>query len=67
LCKLQGKLQEAEPLYNEALKICRELNSGQSHDEFVNSLYGLANLYKLQGRWQDSDPLFKEALDIQLN
>jgi tetratricopeptide (TPR) repeat protein len=64
LYKNQGRLQEAEPLYQEALAIYRQaLPSG--HPSIANSLNNLAMLYKNQGRLDEAEPLLKEALAIR--
>jgi CHAT domain-containing protein/tetratricopeptide (TPR) repeat protein len=64
LYKLQGRWADAEPLYDEALNICRKLFGKTANNDLATSLNNLAGLYKLQGRWADAEPLYDEALNI---
>ncbi len=59
-----NKLDEAEPLYREALAIRREsLPAG--HPNIALSLNNLAVLLKDQGKLAEAEPLYREALAIQ--
>jgi tetratricopeptide (TPR) repeat protein len=64
LYESQGSWAEAEPLYEEALKIDRELFGDRPNNDLATSLNNLAELYRSQGRWADAEPLFEEALKI---
>ncbi|MBS1059422.1 tetratricopeptide repeat protein [Gluconobacter sp. Dm-44] len=59
----QGRLNEAEPLLLEALKIRRQAQPA-GHPDIASSLNNLATLYLNQGRLSDAEPLFLEALQI---
>jgi tetratricopeptide (TPR) repeat protein len=65
LYRSQGRWTEAEPLYDEALKIDRELFGDHPNNDLASSLNNLALLYKSQGRWADAEPLYAEALKIR--
>lgn len=59
----QGRYVEAEPLYEEALKINRAALP-YPHNDIAKSLNNLAALYESQGRYGEAEPLFDEALQI---
>ena len=59
----QGRYAEAEPLYLQALDICRS-KLGNTHPDTATSLNNLAELYRSQGRYADVEPLYLQALDI---
>jgi tetratricopeptide (TPR) repeat protein/CHAT domain-containing protein len=65
LYESQGRWGEAEPLYDEALKIYRELFGKKPNNYLATSLNNLAELYKSQGRWGEAEPLYDEALKIR--
>jgi hypothetical protein len=52
---------EAEPLYQEALQVRREV-LGPRHPGTLTSLDNLAALYRDQGRYGEAEPLHQEAL-----
>ncbi len=58
---LQGRLEEAEPLYQRALVI-HEKALGMDSPEVAMSLSGLAGLYQEQGRHGEAEPLYQRAL-----
>jgi tetratricopeptide (TPR) repeat protein len=60
----QGRYQEAEPLYVEALKIRRRFQRNYSPD-VAATLNNLALLYYAQGRYQEAEPLYMEALQLR--
>jgi tetratricopeptide (TPR) repeat protein len=64
LYESQGRWIEAEPLYEEALQIDRELFGDRSNNNLATSLNNLAGLYKSQGRWIEAESLYDEALTI---
>ncbi len=64
LYESQGRWAEAEPLYDEALKICRTLFGDRPNHDLASSLNNLAGLYRSQGRWAEAEPLYDEALQI---
>jgi CHAT domain-containing protein len=59
----QGRDDDAEPLYQQALAIVEEA-LGRSHPEVATSLNNLAGLYRKQGRYADAEPLYKRSLAI---
>jgi pentatricopeptide repeat protein len=60
----QRLYQEAETLYNQALKNLRE-TFGENHPEIAISLNGLAKLCLAQGRYPDAERFLKRAQEIQ--
>jgi tetratricopeptide (TPR) repeat protein len=60
---LQGRLNEAERLYKEALPIY-ENTFGTEHPNVVAVLYGLGRLHLSQGRFQDAESVLKRSLAI---
>jgi CHAT domain-containing protein len=58
----QGRYDEAEPLYREALEGMREA-LGPRHPDTLVSLNNLAVVYDVQGRYGDAEPLYREALE----
>ncbi|XRB03732.1 hypothetical protein NFJ02_18g30870 [Pycnococcus provasolii] len=59
---VQGKYDDAEVLYREALER-RRRELGDAHPKTLNSISNLANLLKNQGKYADAEPLYREALD----
>jgi tetratricopeptide (TPR) repeat protein len=64
LYRSQGKWAEAEPLYDEALAICRTLFGERPNNALATSLNNLAGLYRSQGKWAEAEPLYDQALAI---
>ena len=60
----QGRFDEAEALYKQALAI-RENELGPDHPHVATSLKYLAQLYRLQGRYGEAEPLFERSLKIR--
>ncbi|MEA5451933.1 tetratricopeptide repeat protein [Leptolyngbya sp. CCNP1308] len=57
----RGRYNEAEPLYQAALAICKRL-LGDEHLYVAGSLRNLAGLYNEQGRYSEAEPLLQKAL-----
>jgi tetratricopeptide (TPR) repeat protein len=57
----QGRYEEAEPLYLDALAMRKRL-LGEAHPAVANSLNNLAALYASQGRYEEAEPLYLDAL-----
>src|SRR5205807_706181 len=62
--QMQGRYQEAEPLYHRALSI-REQMLSPEHPHVARTLHELGLLYKLQGQDTEAEPLFQRALAIR--
>ena len=60
----QGRYQEAEDLYQQALDMKKRL-LGNQHPSLATGLNNLAALYVSQGRYQEAEPLYKEALEMR--
>ncbi|QQE65135.1 hypothetical protein GFS31_18200 [Leptolyngbya sp. BL0902] len=58
-----GRFDEAEPLFQESLRILGGL-LGDSHPDVASSLNNLASTYQAQGRYGEAELLFQEALEI---
>ena len=63
LYKSQGRYEEAEPLYIQALDMRKKL-LGEEHPDVATSLNNLAGLYSSQGRYEEAEPLYIQALDM---
>ena len=63
LYRSQGRYEEAEPLYQQALAMTRKL-LGEEHPSVATSLNNLAALYRSQGRYEEAEPLYQQALEI---
>ena len=59
-----GEYAKAEPLYQEALRICRKV-LGPEHPGTALSLYNLGSLYQSMGQYAKAEPLYQEALRIR--
>lgn len=59
----RARYQEAEPLYQLALRI-REEQLGPDHPDVATSLAGLAKLYQEQGKYAEAGLLMQRALAI---
>lgn len=63
LYRAQGRYEEAEPLYLEALAMRKKL-LGEEHPYVATSINNLAGLYHKQGRYSEAEPLYQQALAI---
>jgi len=63
LYRAQGRFSEAEPLFQQALKIYQTA-LGATHPNVASVLVNLALLYQAQGRFSEAEPLFQQALKI---
>jgi tetratricopeptide (TPR) repeat protein len=57
----EGRYEEAEPLFQEALAI-REKALGPDDPDVATSLNNLAGLYREQGRYGEAESLYRRAL-----
>ena len=64
LYRSQGKLSEAEPLYQQALAMRQRLFEGD-HPDVASSLSNLAALYNYQGKLSEAEPLCQQALAMK--
>jgi tetratricopeptide (TPR) repeat protein len=62
LLKAQGKLDEAAPLYREALE-ARRATLGDRHPSTLVSIGNMASLLQAQGKLDEAAPLSREALE----
>jgi predicted HTH transcriptional regulator/tetratricopeptide (TPR) repeat protein len=58
LYRTQGRYAEAEPLYLEAMEMCR------LEPDVASSLNNLAEFYRAQGKYEEAEPLYLEAMGI---
>ena len=58
-----GRHAEAEPLYKQAMEICRTA-LGERHPDYAHSLNNLAGLYDAMGRQAEAEELRKKAMAI---
>ena len=58
-----GEYAKAEPLYEQALEIYRQV-SGEKHPNFAATLGNLASLHQSQGNFAKAEPLSRKALEI---
>ncbi|GCL47330.1 tetratricopeptide repeat protein [Microcystis aeruginosa] len=63
LYQSQGRYEEAETLFLQALELRKQL-LGDKHPDVSSSLNGLAKLYDSQGKYEEAEPLFLQALAI---
>jgi tetratricopeptide (TPR) repeat protein len=59
----QGLYQVAEFWYQQLVKICQTLFTGD-HFNVASSLNNLASLYDSQGRYSEAEPLYLDALEM---
>jgi tetratricopeptide (TPR) repeat protein len=60
----QGRYGEAEPLYQQALKL-NQLLVGDEHPEVATCLNNLAYLYQSQGRYAEAESLYQKTLQLR--
>jgi tetratricopeptide (TPR) repeat protein len=63
LYQSQGRYEEAEPLYIQALELRKQL-LGKNHPDTAQSFNYLALLYHYQGRYEAAEALYIQALEI---
>ena len=61
--KAQGKYDEAEPLYREALEM-RRATRGDRHSSTLTSIGNLGTLLRDKGDLTAAEPLLREALEV---
>ncbi len=66
LYEAQNSLEEAEPLYLEAIEIDRKA-LGTDNPPLVTHLNNLASLYETQNRLEEAEALYLEAIEIDKN
>ncbi|WP_287131357.1 tetratricopeptide repeat protein [Candidatus Cyanaurora vandensis] len=64
LYESQGRYEQAEPLYEQALALSRKL-LGEEHPAVASSINNLAALYDSQGRYEQAEPLYVQALALR--
>jgi len=62
--KEQGAYAQAEPWYEECVRVCRD-RLGDEHPDVASSLNNLAGLYESQGRYGEAEPLYQQALALR--
>ena len=65
ICKLYGRLSEAEPLYRRALKGSEKV-LGPNHPETLTSMNNLALLLQDQGKLSEAEPLYRSTLETKI-
>ena len=64
LCECQGRLNDAERLYQQALSLSSRY-FGKAHPEIEPHLSELARFYYSRGRYSQAQPLLEKMLNIQ--
>ncbi|HAD11702.1 MAG TPA: hypothetical protein DCF33_04600, partial [Saprospirales bacterium] len=64
LLDLSGKMDEAEPIYQE-VKAIQEKTIGKEHAEYATTVYHLASTTKDLGYYPEAEALYLEAMHIQ--
>ena len=59
-----GRYREAEPLYEEAMSIWKDLPPKGKHPNYAASLNNLVALYKSMGMYGEAEPLYEELMAI---
>ena len=60
--QLQGRLEEAEPLFRQAIEI-DEATIGTAHPDYAIRLNNLASLLQAMGRLEEAEPLYRQAIE----
>ncbi len=63
LYNIQGRYEEAEPLYKQALAMFQKL-LGTEHPDVATSQFNLGTLYHKQGKYPAADVLYRQSLAI---
>ncbi|KAM3115321.1 tetratricopeptide repeat protein [Phormidesmis sp. 146-33] len=63
LYRSQGRYEQAEPLYLQALELTRS-HLEENNPDVAASLNNLAELYRVQGRYEEAQPLYLQALEL---
>ncbi|HEY6292812.1 MAG TPA: tetratricopeptide repeat protein [Terriglobia bacterium] len=63
-CRARGKLDEAEPLFVQALALCEEAQ-GSDDLSAAQIFNNLAAVYAAQGRFREAAPIYRNAIDIE--
>src|SRR5262249_51280660 len=64
LYQAQGRYDDAEPLYHQAITMYQQL-LGEAHPDVATSLSNLATLYQAQERYSDAETLYRQALTMR--
>ncbi len=64
LYSAQGKYEQAEPLFQRALRIWEQVQ-GPVHPDVASALIELADLYSKQGKYEQAESLYGRALTIR--
>ncbi|KAM3102704.1 tetratricopeptide repeat protein [Phormidesmis sp. 146-12] len=64
LYKSQGRYEDAEPLFVQALELTRS-HLREKHPGVATNLNNLAELYESQGRYEEAEPLYLQALQLR--
>jgi tetratricopeptide (TPR) repeat protein len=63
LYRIQGRYEEAEPLYIRVIRIAEE-HSEATHPTMATSLNNLALLYEAQGRYEEAESFYLQAVTL---
>jgi tetratricopeptide (TPR) repeat protein len=63
LLQAQGKYDQAEPLYRQAIEI-DERAFGKDHPTLATDYNNLALLLQAQGKYDQAEPLYRRAIEI---
>jgi tetratricopeptide (TPR) repeat protein len=63
LLQSQGKSDEAEPMYRQALAL-REKVLGKEHPDTLTSMNNLAGLLEGQGKYDEAEPIYRQTLAL---
>ncbi|MEM0988247.1 MAG: tetratricopeptide repeat protein [Pseudomonadota bacterium] len=61
--RLQGRLEEAEPLFRQAIEIDKA-TIGEGHPSYATRLNNLAKLFQDMGRLEEAAPMYAQSLTI---
>ncbi|CAN0545207.1 unnamed protein product, partial [Ectocarpus sp. 12 AP-2014] len=63
ISRIQGKYDEADPLYARVLQILAA-TVGEEHPNYASALNNRAGLLESQGKYDDAEPLYVRAIAI---